>query len=241
VDARGLLSLPATVSVAVGDPPTATQLPVVTGEAREGATLTATAGVWTGTPPLTHAYQWRRCNANGAECADLAAATGTAYVAARADVGQSLRVRVTVTGPAGLASADSAPTGPIAPALGGPPPPPDPGPTTPPVRRLTIRGTARADDLLGTSLDEDIFGRAGDDTMLGLGGADRLWGGPGDDVILGGPGRDFLFGGRGSDVLRARDGQPDAVTCGTERDVALVDDRDRTDPSCETVLRRRRA
>jgi hypothetical protein len=36
-------------------------------------------------------------------------------------------------------------------------------------------------------------------------------------------------------VLRARDGTADVLTCGSGRDVAIVDRKDRADRSCEVV------
>jgi hypothetical protein len=88
-------------------PPVNTALPAVTGSAADGATLTAANGTWTGTTPMTFAYQWQRCNASGAACAALAGATNATYTAVSADVGSTLRVVVTATNSAGSAPATS--------------------------------------------------------------------------------------------------------------------------------------
>src|SRR5215218_8521725 len=94
----------------VAEPPLApsnTALPVVSGEARVGATLTASAGEWSGTEPIELAYRWELCSP---VCADIAGATDPSYVVTQGDVGSRLRVRVTATNVAGIASATSAAT-----------------------------------------------------------------------------------------------------------------------------------
>ena len=49
----------------------------------DGSTLTAQTGTWTGTPQIAYAYQWQRCDANGANCADIAGATSRTYTTGR--------------------------------------------------------------------------------------------------------------------------------------------------------------
>jgi hypothetical protein len=85
--------------------PVNTSLPTIAGTAVEGETLTGTAGAWTGTEPLSYAYQWRRCDATGAECADVPEATSPDYALTGADVGFTLRLAVTVTNGGGAATA----------------------------------------------------------------------------------------------------------------------------------------
>jgi hypothetical protein len=91
-------------------PPVNTAAPTVSGTARVGATLTTTNGSWTGAPPLTFAYRWRRCDSAGSNCADIANATASTYTLTVADFGSRLRSRVTATNADGSAQADSAPT-----------------------------------------------------------------------------------------------------------------------------------
>src|SRR5207237_6485229 len=65
--------------------------PGVAGRAEAGQTLTADQGGWSGDPPISYAYQWRRCDGSGTACADIAGATGAAYPPAAEDVGTTLR------------------------------------------------------------------------------------------------------------------------------------------------------
>jgi hypothetical protein len=84
--------------------------PSVGGTAQDGTTLTANPGSWNGTGPLTYTYQWQRCDAAGASCADIPAATHSTYTPTSADIGSTIRVIVTVTNDAGFTSVTSAAT-----------------------------------------------------------------------------------------------------------------------------------
>ncbi|MEA2242587.1 MAG: hypothetical protein QOD24_2143, partial [Solirubrobacteraceae bacterium] len=90
------------------DAPHATTAPVLTGPAIEGGTLTTGNGVFSGTPPLTRAIQWQRCDAAGANCADIAGAIASDRVLTAADRGSTLRSVVTATNPTGSDSSASA-------------------------------------------------------------------------------------------------------------------------------------
>jgi hypothetical protein len=91
-------------------PPLSTAPPAVSGEARETETLTATTGSWAGSP-TSFAYEWLRCaSAAGGECAPVAGATSSSYTLVKADVGFTMRVRVTATNGVGPTAAESAPT-----------------------------------------------------------------------------------------------------------------------------------
>jgi hypothetical protein len=89
-------------------PPTNSALPVVSGIAQQGDTLTTTNGTWSGDPTPTYTYQWERCQ-NGS-CSDISGATASSYVASGEDVGYTLEAVVTATNPGGHPSATSAPT-----------------------------------------------------------------------------------------------------------------------------------
>jgi hypothetical protein len=92
-----------------------TKEPSVSGTAQQGQTLTADGGAWSGTSPITLAYQWVRCGADGGKadgsnCATIGGATSTTYTLGSADVGQRLRVRVTGKNSQGSATVASNPT-----------------------------------------------------------------------------------------------------------------------------------
>ncbi len=57
-------------------PPTNADLPSISGNARPGGLVVATTGAWTGTLPMSMAYQWQSCNANGDACTDIAGQMG---------------------------------------------------------------------------------------------------------------------------------------------------------------------
>jgi hypothetical protein len=118
-------------ALADGDP-TITQVPVISGTAQVGQTLTATSGTWDGTEPITATYQWLRCSASTPNtCSAISGATGLSYTAVPEDEGYSLRVELTITNADGEDSEPSQATSPVA-AAPAPPPPPDPEPTPDP-------------------------------------------------------------------------------------------------------------
>jgi hypothetical protein len=84
-----------TVVQGAATPPANTSLPTISGTAQSGQTLGASPGAWSGTQPITFAYQWRRCDTSGASCGPIAGATGSSYTLVVADVGSTIRVAVT--------------------------------------------------------------------------------------------------------------------------------------------------
>jgi hypothetical protein len=99
-------------------------------------TITATEGTWTGDTPQTTVFQWERCNAGGSNCVAIPGANSQSYTVQTADVGNTLRVRVTRANASGSNSANSAVTSPVTAA-------PGPGSTIPvsavnPPERLVV-------------------------------------------------------------------------------------------------------
>ena len=90
--------------------PRNTVRPTIAGTARQSELLTAAPGTWAGTQPLTFTYQWRRCDTNGASCANITGATGRTYTLTSVDVGNRVRVRVRAANDAGARTATSAAT-----------------------------------------------------------------------------------------------------------------------------------
>jgi hypothetical protein len=100
---------PASARVAAAAPgPVNTVAPSISGNATTGSTLTASPGTWTGTAPITYAYQWTVCDGNGNACHDISGATANTYVLKRDDAGNTVRVRVAARNNAGTTNATSA-------------------------------------------------------------------------------------------------------------------------------------
>ena len=98
------------VTVAAGTAPKYTSLPVISGTAHDNQTLTATAGGWTGTTPISFAYRWYRCDASGNNCAAISGATSTSYRVTSNDVGHRIRIAVTATNSVGSSTVTSGAT-----------------------------------------------------------------------------------------------------------------------------------
>lgn len=102
-------------------------LPEITGAAQHGLTLVASTGSWSAFPMegLTYSYEWLRCSGAGVDsCSAIGGATTDVYAVSGADVGSTLRVRVTAKNgvlPDGVAL--SQPTTTVTTPPGGPPGP----------------------------------------------------------------------------------------------------------------------
>ena len=99
--------------------PTITTNPTISGTAKVGETLTATAGDTTGTPPPTSTLQWQRSDNGTSGWSDISGATGTTYVLVSADESKYIRVEQTATNIEGSATATSASTSQVASAFTG--------------------------------------------------------------------------------------------------------------------------
>ena len=86
-------------------PPAVTANPSLSGTAQVGQALTTDGGHWLGNPTLT--YRWSACDANGAACQPIAAATSARFTLTASELGLRLKVTVTGTSILGSASGDS--------------------------------------------------------------------------------------------------------------------------------------
>lgn len=84
--------------------------PAVVGETTVGQTLSVSTGTWSGTPPISYAYQWQRCTPG---CADVPGATDSTLKLASSDLGARVRVVVSASNTAGTATVSSSSVGPV--------------------------------------------------------------------------------------------------------------------------------
>jgi hypothetical protein len=82
-------------------------VPLVSGIATVGESLTASDGIWTGPQPIQFAYQWQACDAAGTACIDLQGERLSFIELGPAHVGKRLRVVVTATNVDGSRSVSS--------------------------------------------------------------------------------------------------------------------------------------
>ncbi|HEU4972607.1 MAG TPA: hypothetical protein VFT35_11855 [Gaiellaceae bacterium] len=102
-------------AAAPATPPSNAAEPAISGRAEQGVRLSASRGTWTGTSPISYAYQWVRCGADGGQpdggsCSIISGATTDRYRLTSSDVGSRMRVRVTATNVDGSRTATSNPT-----------------------------------------------------------------------------------------------------------------------------------
>src|SRR4051812_39176377 len=69
----------ARTAVVAALPPVNVTAPAIVGTPAAGSSLSSTPGDWSGTPSFTFTYQWRRCDASGASCANVAGANAATY------------------------------------------------------------------------------------------------------------------------------------------------------------------
>jgi uncharacterized protein YukE len=86
-------------------------LPSITGSLIDGQLLSAATGTWSGTAPVSYAYQWQSCNSKGEACGNISGATAGTLSLVSGLVGSTVRVIVTATNSAGSTSATSATSG----------------------------------------------------------------------------------------------------------------------------------
>lgn len=93
--------------------PVNTVAPTISGSAVENATLTANEGSWN-VPPSSFAYQWLQCDAAGNACSDIGNGTAKTYRLQTANVGKTIRVRITAANNDGKTTVTSGQTAAIA-------------------------------------------------------------------------------------------------------------------------------
>ncbi|MFC3616077.1 hypothetical protein ACFORG_20190 [Lutimaribacter marinistellae] len=215
----------------------------VSGEAREGETLTADASALADEDGLgSFSYVWLR------DGAAIDGATSDSYTLAQADVGSEISVRVSYSDGYGAEeSVTSAETGPVDATPRSLMGTPEPDELVGGLANDTISGLAESDRLIGLDGNDIIDGGTGADTIHGGDGDDRITGGPdghevdqrdviyagaGDDLAEGGGGNDQIFGqggndtlsgGFGADELQGQEGD-DVVTGGALSDLVFGGD-----------------
>lgn len=105
--AAGLMASASAAATAAA--PKVVSPPTISGTPRVTRVLTANNGTWEGNP-TSYAYQWQRCNAEGASCVNIPGATSKTYTVAAADTDRTLRVGVIASNADGGTTAYSAPT-----------------------------------------------------------------------------------------------------------------------------------
>ncbi|OLB91499.1 MAG: hypothetical protein AUI15_22825, partial [Actinobacteria bacterium 13_2_20CM_2_66_6] len=95
-------------AVVVGQP-TNTSLPIISGTLKEGRTLTSAPGTWSGTQPISYAYQWNSCEDDG-DCGAIPGATSMTYTLTSAEAGLRVSLSVTASNSIGSQTATSAMT-----------------------------------------------------------------------------------------------------------------------------------
>jgi Ig domain of plant-specific actin-binding protein len=109
-------SEPTGVVQAAGNVPVNKSLPTISGNAQQDSVLTVDNGSWSGTQPISYAYAWQRCDAQGGNCSTIGGSTSSKYTIVAADVGHTIRAQVTATNARGSSTATSQQTALVAPA-----------------------------------------------------------------------------------------------------------------------------
>ena len=90
--------------------PSAATLPRITGTARVDHRLEATTGTWYGDPATSYRFRWLACNRHGSTCQAVPGARKRTLQLGASELGERLRVLVTVHTASGTASARSTAT-----------------------------------------------------------------------------------------------------------------------------------
>ncbi len=93
-------------NVTVSNAPKNLSLPVISGTATVGQTLSTSNGVWTSNP-TSFTYGWQHCDSGGLNCAMITGATESSYTFSAADSGFTIRSSVTAMNSVGSTTAVS--------------------------------------------------------------------------------------------------------------------------------------
>ena len=93
--------------------PSSSSPPVISGTAVVGQTLTTSTGAWSGSPPISYAYQWQVCDPG---CRNVVGATTNSFPLTKSHAGERVQVVVTASNSAGTAQAAANQVGPVIPA-----------------------------------------------------------------------------------------------------------------------------
>jgi RTX calcium-binding nonapeptide repeat (4 copies)/WD40-like Beta Propeller Repeat len=96
----------ASTGIVTATAPSLSVTPPIQGGNTVGQTVSVTTGIWTGSQPITYAYQWDQCDPVGdlTSCTPIPQATTSSYVPVPGDIGFSLRVYITATNAVGSAT-----------------------------------------------------------------------------------------------------------------------------------------
>jgi hypothetical protein len=99
-------------------PPRSLVEPSISGTFTLARVLLANVGTWAGATPLSFAYQWVRCGADGglsdgSNCTAISGATNSTYTLTSDDVGQRMRIRITASNSLGTQTAASNASDPV--------------------------------------------------------------------------------------------------------------------------------
>jgi hypothetical protein len=87
--------------------PKNTSKPTISGAFRDGETLHASPGTWSGTQPMTFSYQWIRCSSQLSNCTPIKGATRPDFKLTAADVGKRLIIHAVAKNSAGAGNAQA--------------------------------------------------------------------------------------------------------------------------------------
>lgn len=98
-------------AIVVAAAPRPESSPTIEGAAKDGATLKADVGTWSGTRPVSYSYEWQTCNVLGEGCIAIPGATSLSYQLTAEQEGARIGLLVTASNAQGSLSAAASPTG----------------------------------------------------------------------------------------------------------------------------------